>query len=185
MTEEKRGKLTVVYGPMFSGKTTEIIQQYEDSDSPQAFKPSMDNRYGDGTTVHSHADESIPATLFDAQEPDQIIEGLREDTELVLIDEVQFVAPAIIGTVQQILEQGRNVTVVGLDLDSDKQPFGETLTLAELADEVKKLVAQCYVCAGDAIYTKALFDKQGQVEVGAADKYVPSCEKHHVIYEAK
>jgi len=79
-------------------------------------------------------------------------------------------------------EHGKHVVVVGLDSDADRQPFGDVLALASLADSIEKKTALCRRC-GDgtlAIFTRAVVSvaKEGQIAVGGADMYEPVCRRH-------
>lgn len=176
----ERGNLTVIYGPMFAGKTTDIVnRKRSDSSRTQVFRADIETRYSSDSVV-SHNEQSVEATSFDTNKPSEIIGKIHYDSvTTVIIDEIQFCTDEIIRVVEFLLSQGLNVVAVGLDLDSDKNEFGQTLELTKIAHEVIQKVSECYICGGVAHFTKALFEKDGVISVGGIDKYVPSCEEHH------
>lgn len=176
---EKQPSLTVILGPMYAGKTSELIRQSRGASDPHkvaCFKPALDNRYGNSRTLCSHDHVQENAIAFDHQHPEQLLNLLSLAVEDVLIDEVQFCAPQIMDVVEQLLAQGKKVVVAGLDLDSDGNAFGSTLALAEKAEAVVRLTAICEHCGGSATHSKAIKAKTDTVVVGEKDMYIAVCE---------
>lgn len=179
---KERGNLTVIYGPMYAGKTTEIVNRKRSNPSgTQVFRANIDTRYSSDKVV-SHDSESVEATSFDTDKPSEVIGKIHYDSvTTVIIDEIQFCTDEIIIVVDFLLSQGLNVVAVGLDLDSNKNEFGQTLELTKIADVVIQKVSECYICGGVAHFTKALIEKNSVISVGGSDKYVASCEEHHKV----
>lgn len=180
----ERGKLTVIGGPMFAGKTTRLQEYVRGMDEccVVAVKPSIDVRY-DANRIVNHAEVGgthhvvgIPAAVVNAARP-QLMSLLHERSKLMAIDESNFFTFSILfAEVTKVLDSGRDVVVAGLLYDASREPFGATLGLMEHADEKIVLSATCYSCGGQAAHTKRLFKTTTQIVVGGADKYVPSCD---------
>ncbi len=184
----KRGKLTVVYGPMFAGKTTWLVRHTEKLQKAgkqvSVFSPKLDDRYGKDAHLHAHSGLSTAATLVDEKH----VGAMRDEFARLgagataIFDEAMFFATDIVDTVTSLLEQGVDVVAAGLDLDYRRQPFGVMPTLMAMADEAVPLTAQCYKCGETAAYTERLAGGEGEIVVGAADKYQPACERCHQVY---
>ncbi len=172
------GKLTVVTGPMFSGKTSHILAAVAHRTDSIVFKPAMDTRYSISEVV-SHTGQRVEATPV--QIPDDLAPA--EAYKLICLDEVQFLTSPyyggdIIRAVKVLLRAGRDVLVSGLDTDWKGDAFPITATLAAMADEVIKLRAKCSICGHPAskTYKKT---RQGQiVELGNGDIYEARCNTH-------
>lgn len=177
-----KGRLEVICGPMFSGKSEELIRRLTRAEIANkrviAFKPSIDNRYN-VWKISSHA-----GSTFDAQ----VIASMREvaswddERDVVAFDEAQFFEPElIIEACIALVERGRLVIVAGLDKTYRGEPFGAMPTLLALADDVTKLTAVCHKCGEDATMTQRLIDDQpapfsGEtVQVGGLDTYEARC----------
>lgn len=183
---EAKGHLTVYLGPMGSGKTTRLANFVNTVDGPYTcLKPRKDDRYGITPQIISHSDQDTGdqvtafAQLFDSRDPDEIlwfVEGLSSGASVV-IDEIQFAVEGVIPVIDNLLGQGFHVVVAGLDYDSAGQPFGATLKLAEMAQEVHKLKGKCGNCGGESTLTIATVKKDGQVLVGGFGQYMPVCEE--------
>jgi thymidine kinase len=175
------GRLTVVTGPMFSGKTSHIIGAVASRSDAIVFKPRMDTRYS-GNEVVTHTGNrvaAIPVSL-----PDDLFPA--EDHKFICLDEIQFFAPPyfggdIIRSVKVLLKAGREVLVCGLDTDWRGDPFSVTASLAGMADEVIKLKAECASCGQPASKTHKK-TRQGQVvELGNDDIYEARCNHHWTL----
>lgn len=164
-----RGRLEVITGPMFSGKTTELLRRIRRAEIAEQvvhlWKHGADDRYAVDEVV-SHAGHRKRCT--------DILEV--EDADVVVFDEAQFYDPEDIVThALQLVRDGVRVIVAGLDMDSDQRPFGPMPLLMAYADEVVKLKAICAVCKGDANLSYRKVTKGGQVLVGGAEAYEPRC----------
>jgi len=182
----KKGKLVVRHGPMWSDKTTWLIEKYFAVSTSFAFKPSLDNRYTDKAVLRSHTGAEAPAILVDAKKPRLLLEKvLKQSAERIVIDETNFFDVKLIRVINQILKQGIDVFAAGLMLDSDRKEFGPTKALTQMADEVIEGRARCDFrfangyCLNPAKYTYAKRKKESQLVVGAADLYGAACLEHY------
>ncbi|OIQ19890.1 MAG: thymidine kinase [Bacteriovorax sp. MedPE-SWde] len=178
------GGIEVVCGPMFSGKTEELIRRVKRAQiarqKVQIFKPVIDNRYSK-TDVVSHSSQAIEATpVTDAID---ILQKVFDSTRIVAIDEVQFFDDAIIKVISKLARRGIRVICAGLDQDFKGQPFGPMQQLLCIADDVMKVAAICTVCGVPAskTYRKPSTNKD-QVLVGETDLYEARCRSHFDYY---
>ena len=174
---KKVGRIEVICGPMFSGKSEELLRRLKRAriakKEYQLFKPSIDDRYSE-TEVVSHSGERLECqvlqNLFHIS--DQIYVG---DDEIVAFDEAQFLLSAAI----KLANLGKRVIIAGLDMDSQGQPFGPMPNLMAIAEEVLKLTAVCEVCGEPATHTfRSTNEEKGQVLVGAGEHYQARCREH-------
>ncbi len=192
MTKHTKGRIEVICGSMFSGKTEELIRRLRRAQiarqQVQVFKPVIDNRYhAERVTSHNGAD-------FEAQpvaSSHRILEILDENTTVVAIDEVQFFDTAVIDVCEQLVAEGRRVICAGLDMDFRGVPFGPMPDLLARAEMVSKLHAICVVCGEEASRTQRLIDGQPAayddpvVLVGAAEVYEARCRECHQVLSAR
>ena len=178
----KKGKLIAVYGPMFSGKTTYLIEQFDKGSSAVVFKPDLDERYTKKPVVISHNQVMIPAVLVNHMRPEEM-RALVGDFKVVMIDEVNFFHDSLIETVDQFLNEGRDVFVAGLFLDSECNVWGPMTKLIEMADKKVEVSAKCDgeegKCKSSATLTYRKIPKTEQVRVAGADEYGAACEMHY------
>jgi thymidine kinase len=185
----KKGRLTVVAGPMFSGKTSKLVAMVEVFTrmgyKVLTVKPKIDNRYGGKKEIHSHDDKKTPAIVVDGEKPQVIVEKiLASGADKVIFDEVQFFQRAKVMHVIDVLRnKGIHIIAAGLLYDYQRKPFGCTPDLLGLADERLELFAICQKCGSLARHTQRLGGGKSQIVVGAADKYIASCEKCHKIFK--
>lgn len=182
--------LTVYTGPMFSGKTESLIRAVKRAHyaalPTQVFVPASDTRNGIGV-VRSHGGldlESlgIGAWAVDSSDPVSLLDRVRAATRVVAIDEAQFFDAQVVGHVQALLRQNRQIYVSGLDRDYRGQPIGPMPQLLAIADSVIKLTAVCAGCCSDtATVTHRRTPQTEQVVLGAAEMYAPMCR---VCYNA-
>lgn len=181
------GWLELIVGPMFSGKSEELIRRLNRAFIAklrvQVFKPAIDDRY-DEVAVASHNGRTLDAVAV-TDVPD-IRAALNEDTQVVGIDEGQFLSHELIPLVRDLANEGKRVLVAGLDLDFRGEPFGVIPTLLAHAESVTKLSAICE-CGKAATRTQRLigghpahFDDP-VILVGAAESYEPRCRDHHDV----
>lgn len=182
----KKGKLVVRHGPMWSDKTTWLIEKISASSASLAFKPSIDNRYTSKSVLRSHNGAEAEAILIDKNQPKILWEkATKESVERIIIDETNFFDDKLIAIIKKMLNQGIDVFAAGLMLDSDRKEFGPTKKLTQIADEVIEGRARCdfrYAngyCLTPAKYTYAKRKKSGQLVVGAADLYGAACVEHY------
>mgnify|MGYP001251089485 CR=1 FL=1 len=178
------GKLTVICGPMFSGKSTELLRRIKRAILANipvvVLKPHIDTR--SVYYVKSHDGNKVEAlAIFDSNGKKSDIIPLVGNAKLVAIDEVQFLNAAWhVKEVLELLSLGKDVIVAGLDLDYAGQPFGPMPLLLAYADEVIKLSAVCVKCGKDATRTQRLTDGRPAgpgpvIQVGGAGSYEARC----------
>lgn len=172
------GWIEVISGPMFSGKTEELIRRLRRAEIArqrvQVFKPEIDKRYSEREVVSHSAQRTGAVTVGSGK---QIIEHLDPDTEVVGIDEAQFFDASIIGVANRLAAEERRVIVAGLDLDYRGAPFEPMPGLMAVADYVTKLLAICMRCGDPASRTQRLAGGRDRVEVGATDRYEARCRQ--------
>jgi thymidine kinase len=180
-TPERGGWLEVVCGPMFSGKSEELIRRLRRAEiagqRTVIVKPRIDDRY-DVTHVVSHSGARVRAV---AAESAAEVLRLAEGYDVVGVDEAQFFDEGIVPAIMTIVGRGARVVAAGLDTDFRHEPFGSMPTLLALAEFVDKLQAVCHRCGGPATRTQRLVDGEpapfgGEtIQVGALDAYEARC----------
>lgn len=174
------GSIEVVCGPMFSGKTEELIRRVKRAQiarqKVQIFKPAIDNRYHESEVV-SHSLLSMEATPVNSSV--EILQKVFDSTRVVAIDEVQFFDDNITIVVEKLARRGIRVITAGLDQDFMGKPFGPMASLLAIADSVNKIHAICTVCGAPATKTFRKDSKNSaQVLVGETDLYEARCRAH-------
>jgi thymidine kinase len=175
----KSGWIEIICGPMFSGKSEELIKRIRRAQIArrrvQIFKHGIDQRY-DATNIVSHSQQSLPGVAV--ADVADILDLVDDRTELVAIDEGQFFGPEIVEVTNRLANQGKRVIVAGLDLDYRGQPFGPMPQLICNAEYVTKQLAICMVCGDPANFTQRLTAARDQIVVGAAETYEARCRRH-------
>lgn len=170
------GNIEVVCGPMFSGKTEELIRRLRlakiAKQRVQIFKPILDDRY-DMEHITSHLNQKFVCTPI--REAKEILEKLQDQTRVVGIDEVQFFKEGLVEVCEKLANRRIRVIVAGLDQDYLGNPFGGMPQLMAIADEVLKLKAVCVVCGREASKSQRLTQETSQVVVGAQEHYEARC----------
>jgi thymidine kinase len=184
---ERGGWLEVVCGPMFSGKSEELIRRLRRAEiagqRALIVKPRIDDRFDIGHVV-SHAGAKMRAVAV--SRPDEI-PGLADGYDVIGIDEVQFFAAEIVLVIDVLVERGTRVVAAGLDQDFRGLPFGSLPELLCRAELVDKLQAVCHRCGGPATMTQRLVDghpapvDDETIVVGALDSYEARCRACHVV----
>ncbi len=174
------GSIEVVCGPMFSGKTEELIRRVKRAQiarqKVQIFKPAIDNRYHE-TDVVSHSTLRMEATPVNTAV--EILQRVFDSTRVVAIDEVQFFDENISIVVEKLARRGIRVIMAGLDQDFMGKPFGPMADLLAIADQVDKIHAICTVCGAAASKTfRKNPNNASQVLVGESDLYEARCRGH-------
>jgi len=174
------GRIEVVAGPMFSGKSEELIRLLKRAaiarQRVQVFKPKLDNRYSDDDVV-SHSQLRIPCEVV--ERADDVLAKLDPRTEVVGIDEGQFFDDELARVCTHLANLGKRVVVAGLDMDYRGVPFGPMPVLLAIAEEVHKIQAICSRCSAPASYTQRLTEDEQRVLVGATGVYEARCRRCH------
>jgi thymidine kinase len=171
------GWIEVICGPMFSGKTEELIRRLTRAriakQAVAIFKPKIDTRYAK-TEIVSHSRLAIPSRLVEG--PWEILEHARE-AEVVGIDEAQFLGLDLVSVAQQLADAGKRVIIAGLDTDYRGLPFEPIPQLLCIAEYIDKTLAICVRCGNPAKHTQRIVDSSELVLVGEYDVYEPRCRK--------
>ena len=184
----------LIVGPMFSGKTTAIIQRWKINNLKNiptiVINYEGDNRY-DSKLLSSHDKVKIPCVklsklekLFELFKNDEtfMTDGIIKQE--ILINEGQFFDDLYV-SVKKLLGMGHSVVVGGLDGDYKMEKFGEILDLIPLSTKITKLKAVCYNCYGDAYFTMRVSNSKEQKIIGGDDIYRAVCRKCHCIYDSE
>ncbi len=182
------GRVEVICGSMFSGKTEELIRRVRRAiiakQNVEVFKPRLDTRYV-MQRVTSHNGQGHEAqSVKNAQE---ILDRVRPETTVVAIDEAQFFDAEIVRVVEVLAARGVRVIVAGLDMDFRGEPFGAMPALLCMADEVQKLHAICLVCGEQASRSQRLVNGEPApydaplIWIGAKESYEARCREHHEV----
>jgi len=190
MKQGKMGRLEVITGCMFSGKTEELIRRLERvriaRGSIMLFKPTIDDRYSQRsvTTHYGREFEALPLKPG-IESLDTLIEAASEEAlhkcSVVAFDEGNFFSERLPELCKQLIGQGKRVIVAGLDLTFVGEPFGPMPTLMALADQVDKLQAVCVRCGGIATRSQRLIDGKPApandpvIKVGGSGSYEARC----------
>jgi thymidine kinase len=173
----KAGKLTVVVGSMFSGKSTELQRQGKRKEIAGQrvlyFKPKKDSRYTP-EAISTHDGSDVKALVCEHVD-DIFIMSQQLSPSVVCIDEVQFFSKDVVAVIEYLLRRGIDVVVAGLDLDRFGEPFGAIPELMCRAEEVVKVRAVCSSCGEDAWVSAGKFKSDEQVVVGEKESYEPLC----------
>lgn len=171
------GRIEVVCGSMFSGKTEELIRRLKRAkfakQKVEIFKPSIDVRYSEVDVV-SHDRHSIQSTPVDSS---MAISLLSSGMDVVGIDEAQFLDDGLVDVCNNLANQGVRVIVAGLDMDFQGKPFGPIPALCSIADEVTKVHAICVKCGALAYISHRLVANDRRVLLGEQAEYEPLCRE--------
>jgi thymidine kinase len=183
--ETEPGRLEVVAGPMFAGKTEELLRRVRRAviggRRVQVFTHALDTRGGAGH-VASHAGLDFPSQ--EASSARDIEGAVRPGIDMVAIDEAHFFGPDLTAVVGGLARRGIVVVVAGLDVTFDGLPFEPLPSLMALAERVDKLTAICTVCGADAIFhARVERGPAGATDlvaehIGGAEKYQARCRRH-------
>jgi thymidine kinase len=184
----KNGFIEVVCGPMFAGKTEELIRRIKRLEYAKqnvlVFKPKIDTRYAVNEIV-SHNLSKKPSILIEKSE--EINDYIKDDIDAVVIDEVQFFDQNIVGVVEKLADNGIRVIVGGLDRDFRGEPFGPMPALLARAEFVTKLTAICVKSGMPATRTQRIINGQPAqysdplIMVGADESYEPRARHYHEV----
>ena len=171
------GRIEVVCGSMFSGKTEELIRRMRRAEfakqKVEIFKPAIDTRYSEEDVV-SHDRHAIPSTPIDSSAS---ILLLSSDIDVVGIDEAQFFDMGLVDVCNELANRGVRVIVAGLDMDFRGVPFGPMPALCAIADDVTKVHAICVKCGNLAYVSHRMVDDERRVLLGETQEYEPLCRE--------
>lgn len=183
------GWIEVITGVMFSGKSEELIRRVRRAiiarRKVQVFKSHLDARYVGLFSVATHDGREIEATPVD--QAGEIFRLVRPDTELVAIDEAQFLDPEIVTVASALAARGVRVVLAGTDTDFRAEPFGAMGDLLAIAESVDKLQAICVICGDLATRNQRLVDGKPArydsptILVGGRETYEARCRHCHRV----
>lgn len=172
------GWIEVICGPMFSGKSEELIRRLRRAmiarKRVQVFKPALDDRYSSDEIV-SHGDVRMKSQVVSTA--NEILERLDWRSEVVGVDEVNFLGPELIPVVTRLADSGKQVILAGLDTDYLGRPFAPIPELLALAEAITKTLAICMRCGNPAKHTQRLIASDELIVVGAAGIYEARCRR--------
>jgi len=184
----KNGFIEVVCGPMFAGKTEELIRRIKRLEYAKqnvlVFKPKIDTRYALEEIV-SHNLSKKPSIIIESSQ--EILSHIKEDTDAVVIDEVQFLDQNIVAIAEHLADNGIRVIVGGLDSDFRGEPFGPMPNLLARAEFVTKLTAICVKSGLPATRTQRIINgapanyNDPTILVGANESYEPRSRHYHEV----
>jgi thymidine kinase len=172
------GWIEVVVGPMFSGKSEELIRRLRRAEIArqrvQIFKPAIDERYAVNEII-SHSGLGIPSD--NVAQAEEVISKVQPRTEVIGIDEAQFLGDGVVEVCTQLANLGKRVIVAGLDTDYRGRPFEPMPRLLAVAEEITKLLAICVRCGNPAVHTQRLVESEELVVVGGGGMYEARCRR--------
>ncbi len=186
--KHRDGRIEVICGSMFSGKTEELIRRVRRAQIArqrvQVFKPSLDNRSPENH-VKSHTGQHFEA--LPVENSGRILELVSEDVTVVAVDEAQFFDDGLISVANELADRGIRVIIAGLDMDFRGEPFGPMPILMACAEDVTKLHAICMVCGDEASRSQRIIDGRPAnyddpvIMIGADEVYEARCRRHHQV----
>lgn len=177
------GWIEVICGPMFSGKTEELLKRLDkikySKEKYIVFKPSIDTR--STTEIVSRWNNSNPATeIKKASDILEILKNTKEKFKVIAIDEVQFLDDDIIDVCQELTREGHHLILAGLDKNFKAKPFGCISKVLAIADSVTKLSASCTKCGVRATFSKRIIqDNNNEIYIGDKEVYEARCYQHY------
>lgn len=174
----EQGWIEVIAGPMFSGKSEELIRRvtrYGIARVPvQTFKPLIDTRYSTGEVV-SHSNLSTEAIAVG--DSSGLLHAVEDRTVVIGIDEGQFFDDGLVDVAMRLAGAGKQLIVAGLDLDYLGRPFEPIPSLMLHAEYVTKALAVCHKCGGPGLFTQRVVQSDELVVLGAQDSYEARCRR--------
>lgn len=184
------GRIEVICGPMFAGKTEELLRRVRRAAIAgrrvTVVGHALDTRRG-ADRLASHVGIEHPSLT--ASTAAELLAAIPGDAEIVAIDEAQFFGPDLVDAATELAGRGLVVIVAGLDVTFDARPFEPLPSLMALAERVDKLTAICVVCGEDAVFHvrvtggTAASDVVAAEHVGGTDKYEARCRRHLAIVQ--
>jgi thymidine kinase len=177
LTPKNSGWIEVICGPMFSGKTEELIRRLVRSQIAQQkvtiFKPTLDDRYSEDYIVSHNKRKIKTLTVRKASD----IEKYSQDANVIGIDEAQFFDLSLVNICKKLADDGKRIVIAGLEKDFQAIPFGPMPQLLVDAEYVTKVNAICIRCGNPANFSQRISDEKDQVVIGEIDKYEARCRK--------
>lgn len=186
---QRDGWIEVICGPMFAGKTEELLRRVKRLEYARknivVFKPIIDNRYSENEVVSHNNNRTKSVNISHAR---QIFTHIDANTDVVAIDEIQFLDEEAVPICEHLAEQGIRVIVSGLDRDFRGEPFSFMPKLLAISEYVTKLTAICVKCGIPATRTQRIVNGKPAryddpiVLIGAEESYEARCRSCHKVY---
>ncbi len=183
------GWIEVISGVMFSGKSEELLRRVRRAALArrivQVFKSHLDERYGGLAKVSTHDGGQIDSEPISSSL--ELMERTRADTQVVAVDEVQFLDDAVVNVANALADRGVRVIMAGTDMDFRGQPFGPVPLLLAVAERIDKLHAICIRCGQLATRNQRLIDGRPApaegptIQVGGLESYEARCRSCHEV----
>jgi thymidine kinase len=187
--ERRPGSIEVIAGVMFAGKSEELIRRVRRAviarRRVQVFKSHLDSRYAALYSVTSHDGRDVDANPVDSSS--EIFRLVRPDTQLVAVDEAQFLDHGIVAVAAALAGRSIRVILAGTDTDFRGEPFGAMGDLMAVAERVDKLQAICVVCGDLACRNQRLVDGRPArydaptIMIGGQESYEARCRRCHTV----
>lgn len=172
------GWIEVICGPMFSGKSEELIRRLRRAmiarKRVEVFKPLIDNRYSADEIV-SHGDLRMNSQVVSNAR--EIMDRIDLRAEVIGVDEANFMGPELVDVSQRLADSGKQVIIAGLDTDYMGRPFAPMPDLLAHAESITKTLAICVRCGNPAKHTQRLRGSDDLIVVGAAEMYEARCRR--------
>lgn len=172
------GWIEVIVGPMFSGKSEELMRRLRRAQIArqrvQIFKPVIDQRYS-ASDIVSHS--GLEMRSDNVKSAGEILEKVDPRTEVIGIDEGQFLGEELVDVASRLADMGKRVMITGLDTDYLGRPFAPMPRLLATAEEITKLLAICVRCGNPAVHTQRLVASEDLIVVGAGGMYEARCRR--------
>lgn len=182
--DRPRGRIEVIAGGMFSGKSEELVRRLKRAliarQRIQVFKPAADDRDPPGVLVTRDLRKVEAESVVDTED---LRRQLEDGVQVVGIDEAQFFDLALAELVTELADSGVRVIVAGLDQDYGRNPFGPMPAILSLAEYVDKMHAVCVRCGGAAHYSQRIAGGREQIQVGDTGSYEARCRACYEPYE--
>ncbi len=175
-----QGHIQLVTGPMFAGKTTEVLRRVLRYKAARkkcvSIKYAEDTRY-DAEKIMTHDRHGVDAIsasrIMDLLENAQVTQA-----DVIAIDEGQFF-PDLTDACEKLADMGKFVIVAALNADSDQKPMENVVPLFAKASSMTFLTAVCVICPAPAAFSKCLIDKSSVEHIGGSEAYAAACRECH------
>ena len=172
------GWIEVICGPMFSGKSEELIRRVRRATIArkrvQVFKPAIDTRYAQDEIV-SHGDLRMKSEVVNSGAA--ILDRVDWRSEVIGVDEANFMGASLIDVAERLADSGKQVIIAGLDTDYLGRPFVPIPELLALAESITKTLAICVRCGNPAKHKQRLRGAEDLIVVGASEMYEARCRR--------
>jgi thymidine kinase len=178
------GKLELIIGPMYSGKSSSLIHRIRQyrviGQKVLVINHSCNTRYTDASVVSSHDKVTIDAVNCERLMP-LLVDAKNTDVNVICIEEAQFFEDLYEFVMLCVEQHGKHIIVSGLDGDFNRKPFRQVLDLIPLSDIVERRNALCITCRDGTLasFSKRIVNVSDRVLVGSDDAYIPVCRYHY------